>query len=279
MASTNTLTTNKLTDALGAEVLDVDVDRLRNDDALPGAVLDALEQNGILVFRGLCIDDETQVMFSRRLGEIVTFPDQEIPEIFVVSLDPEKTGYAELLKANSGWHIDGTVDPIPAKASMLSAKVLSDRGGDTEFASTYAAYDDLSDEEKNRFANLRVHHSLEAAQRDGGQVNPTPEQLAKWRARCQEHPLVWTHETGRKSLVIGHSADYVVGMPLADGRALLDELNTRATRPERVYRHVWSEGDAVIWDNCGVIHRATPYDPASPREMHRTTLIGQEPIR
>ena len=228
---------------------------------------------------GLGIDDETQVAFSRQLGEVVRFPNPEIPEIFVVSLDPQKTGYAELLKANVGWHMDGTTDPVPAKASMLSAKVLSAEGGDTEFASTYSAYDELSDEEQERFAGLRVHHSLEASQRDGGHENPTPEQLAQWRARWREHPLVWKHESGRKSLVIGHSADYVIGMEFEQGRSLLDELNARATRPERVYRHVWSEGDAVIWDNCGLVHRATPYDPASRREMHRTTLAGDEPIQ
>ena len=161
---------------------------------------------------------------------------------------------------------------------MLSAKVLSAAGGDTEFASTYTAYERLSTEEKERFAALRVWHSQEASQRSGHD-NPTPEQLAAWRKRAREQPLVWTHHTGRRSLVIGHSADHVIGMDHDEGRALLRDLDRRATAPELVYRHHWSQGDTVIWDNRGVLHRVTPYDAGSQREMHRTTLVGDEAIQ
>jgi alpha-ketoglutarate-dependent sulfate ester dioxygenase len=110
--------------------------------------------------------------------------------------------------------------------------------------------------------------------------NPTPEQVQRWRARpTHEHPLVWTHRSGRKSLVLGASADYIVGMDRGEGRALLDELLERATVPDRVYSHSWSIGDTVIWDNRGVLHRAAPYDPESQREMLRTTVLGDEPIQ
>jgi alpha-ketoglutarate-dependent taurine dioxygenase len=276
--ATKSLQVQKLTPTVGAEVLDVDVQRLRDDEDLASAVMDALELHGVLVFRELYVDDQTQVDFSRQLGDVVTFPANAIPEIFIVSLDPQKTEYADLLRANVGWHIDGTLDGVPAKASMLSAKVLSAEGGDTEFASTYSAYEDLSPEEQERLATLRVRHSLAAGQRDGHE-NPTPEQLEQWGKKWREHPLVWTHQTGRKSLVIGHNADYIVGMDVDEGRALIASLNARATRPERVYRHVWSEGDAVLWDNRGLMHRATPYDPSSQREMHRTTLAGDEAVQ
>ena len=90
---------------------------------------------------------------------------------------------------------------------------------------------------------------------------------------------MWTHRSGRKSLVLGASADYVVGMDRDEGRALLAELLDRATAPGLVYRHRWSVGDTVIWDNRGVLHRAAPYDPDSPREMLRTTVLGDEPIQ
>jgi alpha-ketoglutarate-dependent sulfate ester dioxygenase len=93
------------------------------------------------------------------------------------------------------------------------------------------------------------------------------------------HPLVWTHRSGRKSLVLGASADYIVGMDRGEGRTLLDELLERATVPDRVYSHSWSIGDTVIWDNRGVLHRAAPYDPESQREMLRTTVLGDEPIQ
>ena len=89
---------------------------------------------------------------------------------------------------------------------------------------------------------------------------------------------MWTHRSGRKSLVLGASADYVVGMDLDEGRALLDELLGARHRAEKVYSHSWSIGDTVIWDNRGVLHRAAPYDPDSQREMLRTTVLGDEPI-
>jgi alpha-ketoglutarate-dependent taurine dioxygenase len=162
---------------------------------------------------------------------------------------------------------------------MLSAHVLSSQGGETEFASTYAAYDDLTDDEKQRFAMLRVLHSFEASQRLVN-PNPTPDELAGWRQRPdREHPLVWRHRSGRRSLVIGATADHVVGMDRDEGRALLADLQARATAEDRVYRHEWTLGDLVIWDNTGVMHRVQPYDASSPREMHRTTMSGDEAIQ
>ena len=90
---------------------------------------------------------------------------------------------------------------------------------------------------------------------------------------------MWTHRSGRKSLVLGASADYVVGMDRDEGRALLADMLDRATQPHLVYSHRWSVGDMVIWDNNGVLHRAAPYDANSPREMLRTTVLGDEPIQ
>jgi alpha-ketoglutarate-dependent taurine dioxygenase len=278
MATTKTLKTEKLTSTVGAEVLDVDLDRIREDEALPGAVMDALEENGVLVFKQLDMDDETQVAFCRKLGEIATFDGMKVPEIWVISLDPEVNPMADYLEATVYWHIDGTIDPAPAKATMLTAKVLSATGGETEFASTYAAYDDLSDAEKARYEKLRVFHSQVPIQ-SLVHPDPTPEKVAEWRARSREHPLVWTHQSGRKSLVIGQTVDYIVGQDHDEGRVVLDELNARATRPERVYRHEWSEGDTILWDNTGVVHRVQPYSKESRRELHRTTLVGEEAIQ
>ena len=114
-------------------------------------------------------------------------------------------------------------------ATVLSAKQVAESGGETEFANSYAAYDALSDAEKERYGSLRVVHSLEASQRRVT-PDPSPEVLARWRSRrTHEHPLVWTHRSGRKSLVLGASADYIVGMDLDEGRALLAELLDRAT--------------------------------------------------
>jgi alpha-ketoglutarate-dependent taurine dioxygenase len=271
--------TKALTDTVGAEVLGVDRPQLLEDGALPGAVMEALEAHGALVFRGIDVDDDTQIAFSKRLDDVGKAEPAAAPSIYVVSLDPAKSHTAAYTRGTFNWHIDGAQDDVPTKATTLSARAVSDRGGETEFASTYAAYDDLTDEEKDRFEGLRVIHSFEASQR---LVNPDPsaEELARWREKPdKEHPLVWRHRSGRRSLVIGVTADRVVGLDLEEGRALLADLLARATASDRVYRHEWTVGDLVIWDNTGVMHRVTPYDGSSAREMHRTTMSGDEPIR
>lgn len=278
------LTITKLTASVGAEVTGLDPARLGPDEPTGQAVLDALEDNGVLVFRGLRLAPEVQVDFCRLLGEVDHSADGHHPVagIYPISLNPAKNSSAEILKATFDWHIDGCTpldDECPQKATVLSAVQVADWGGETEFANSYAAYDELTDEEKERFGSLRVVHSLEASQRRA-HPDAGPEQVARWQSRrTHEHPLVWTHRSGRKSLVLGASADYVVGMDLDEGRALLQDLLDRATGPDKVYSHDWSVGDTVIWDNRGVLHRAAPYDPASQREMLRTTVLGDEPIR
>ena len=279
------LTITKLTDFVGAEVAGLDSAALAHDDSVGQSILDALEDNGVLVFCGARLDPEAQVAFCRRLGEIDHSSDGHHPVagIYPITLDKSKNASAAFLKATFDWHIDGCTpldgDEYPQKATVLSAVQVAEWGGETEFASSYAAYDALSEDEKARFASVRVVHSLEASQ-SRVYPDPTPEQVARWRSRpTHEHPLVWTHRSGRKSLVLGASADYVVGMDRDEGRALLDALLRRATEPDKVYSHSWSIGDTVIWDNRGVLHRAAPYDPSSQREMLRTTVLGDEPIQ
>ena len=273
------ITTEQLSETVGAAVLGIDRDRLLADEALPAWTLEALEANGVLVFPEIHVDDATQIAFSRTLGRVEVFGKGEHPEIFRVTLDPAKNPVAGYLRGTFDWHIDGMTEDNPIMATILSARAVAERGGDTEFASSYSAYDDLTDDEKQRFASLRVVHSIEASQRRAN-PNPSEAELAMMRSRpVKEHPLVWTHRSGRRSLVLGATADRVVGMEPDESRAFLDDLLARSTRPERVYRHHWSVGDLVIWDNRGVLHRASRYDATSPRDMHRTTLYGDEPVR
>jgi alpha-ketoglutarate-dependent taurine dioxygenase len=272
------IATKKVGTYIGAEVLDVDRDRLLDDDDLPRVCLDALEEHGVLLFRELNIDDETQAAFGRRLGELVHFRNYPNHEVMEISFDPDNPN-APYFASNDYWHMDGALDPIPAKASIMTAHVLAANGGETEFASTYAAYDDLSAEEKERYARLRVIHTFEAIQRLS-YPDPTPAQQAEWDSRAErEHPLVWTHRSGRRSLVFGATVSHVAGMDRAEGRALVRELERRATTADRVLRHTWSVGDLVIWDNRGLVHRACPFDRSEPRRMHRSTLRGDEPIQ
>jgi alpha-ketoglutarate-dependent taurine dioxygenase len=273
------LTTEKLGTTVGAQVVGVDRDRLLDDDAFPEWCLRVLDENGALVFRELHLDDEAQVAFSRKLGRVELVGRGDHPEIFRVTLDPAKNPVAEYLRGTFDWHLDGATDDIPIMATVLSAHAVAASGGETEFASTYAAYDALSEAEQQELLDVRVVHSLEAAQR---LVNPdpSPEELAMWRKRpAKVHPLVWQHRSGRRSLVLGATASHVEGMDIDEGRALLLELLDRSTAPERVYRHEWQVGDLVIWDNRGVLHRACRYDASSARDMHRTTIAGDEPIQ
>jgi alpha-ketoglutarate-dependent taurine dioxygenase len=273
------ITAEKLGASVGAEVVGADGDRLLHDDAFPAWALEALEQCGALVFRGLHLDDAAQVAFSKRLGRVEVFGKGVHPEIFRVTLDPAKNRAAAYLRGTFDWHIDGCTDDVPIMATVLSAHAVAESGGETEFASAYAAFEDLEAAQKERCLALRVVHSLEAAQRLVDN-DPSPEELATWRSRPSKvHPLVWTHQSGRRSLVLGATASHIEGMEPGESRALLAELLAHSTGSERIYRHHWEVGDMVIWDNRGVLHRACPYDAASPRDMHRTTLHGDEPIQ
>src|SRR3954447_3288087 len=194
-----TLTTERLSDSVGALVEGVDRERLLSDDSLPEWCLEALEANGVLVFRGLHLDDATQVAFSKKLGHVEGFNRKgEFPEIFRVTLAPAKNSAAPYLRGTFDWHIDGCTDDIPIMATMLSAHAVADSGGETEFASTYSAYDDLPEGEKERLDSVRVVHTFEAAQRLAND-DPSPEELAMWRSRPSKvHPLVWRHRSGRR---------------------------------------------------------------------------------
>ena len=281
-----------LTPRIGAKVT------IGRDDVLDRAHADeinhALERYGVLVFPEIGLDDDEQVHFSNNLGEIVPIgtkrSDGTRNPVYKISVDPkENPSGAEYIKNTIGWHIDGLFeDGPPPKATLLSARRLSASGGQTEFCSTYAAYDDLPDSEKAFCDTLHIVHTLEASYR-ATHPNPTPEDQEAWRKvesrrdrmgirGEKEHPLVWHHRSGRKSLVLGISADHVMSMPEGESAALLRKLSDHATRREIVYRHEWKVGDLLMWDNCGVMHRVIPYAADSGRLMHRTTLYGVERI-
>jgi alpha-ketoglutarate-dependent taurine dioxygenase len=275
-----TVNTKQLSESVGAEILDVDADRLLHDNAVAPEILELLDRHGVLVFRELHLDDETQVAFSRKLGPVEKVGRRDDgAEIFRVTLDPAKNPAADYLKGTFDWHIDGMTDDIPIMATVLSAHQVAASGGDTEFASTYAAYESLSDEEQDKALGTRVVHSFLAAQKLS-HPNASETDIEFWSKRPPKtHPLVWRHDNGRRSLVLGATTDHVEGMSEDEGRAYLADLLERSTVPERVYRHEWAVGDLVIWDNRGVLHRATRYDPTSARDMHRTTIAGNEAVQ
>lgn len=274
MSTTSRLETVELTPRIGAEI------RAGADALLTGAhvsqLLDLLEERGVVVFREIGLDDRKQVAFARTLGEAI---DQGVDNIYKVTLDPTITATADYLHGTFFWHIDGTVDDIPSKASLLSAHGLAPTGGQTEWANTYAAFADLPNDEKKAFAALRVVHAQEVIQRKAHE-DYSEEDFAEVRSTrpAWSHPLVWTHRSGRKSLVLGLTASHIEGMDQDESRTLLDRLQAWSTQPEYIYHHEWKVGDLVIWDNPGTMHRVIPYAVESGRMMHRTTLAGEEPI-
>jgi alpha-ketoglutarate-dependent taurine dioxygenase len=255
---------------------------IRSDKAtlLGGAhateIRELLEQRGVLVFPRIAFTDEEQIAFTETLGTFAA--EMRGEKIYKVTLDTKINQGADYLKGSLYWHIDGTMNEVPILASLLSSRVLSPTGGDTEFSNTYAAYDDLPDSEKEQLEALRVMHS---AWNTLFYYDPEPriEMLRGMMAiGDRELPLVWTHRSGRKSLVLGATARHVVDMDYRKSAELLVQLRDWATKPQFVYRHTWSVGDLVIWDNTGTMHRATPYDPTSGRLLHRTKLEGEEPF-
>lgn len=234
-----------------------------------------LETRGVLTFPRVDFSDEEQRTFARTLG---TPTDQGERGLHKVSLDTNVTETAKYLRGTVFWHFDGWNDTVPARGTILTARALSATGGQTEFSNTYAAYEELPEERKTQLERLTVAHTMVAIQRGAFEI-VTPEMEADWRRfETTRHPIVWTHRSGRKSLLLGAAAEWIEGMDRDEGDALLVDLKDFARQPRYVYRHEWQVGDMVVWDNCGVLHRVEPYPIDSGRVMHRITLEGEEAI-
>ncbi|WP_309141206.1 TauD/TfdA family dioxygenase [Novosphingobium sp. G106] len=248
-----------------------------------------LDQRGVLLFRGVAPNDDELRMIARSLGDLRLGASKRGADgrtlnegdegVMKISLDANvNPDYARFLPGNHLWHMDGTYEPIPPLATLFTPFKLSQTGGDTCFANTYAAFEDLPAAQKAELEKLRVVHTMQAAlfpvMRD-----VTPEEFAVWYSYPQRsHPLVWHHRSGRKSLVLSTSGAWVEGMPQAKSHDLLQQLMRHTTQDQYVYRHKWQLGDLVIWDNTGAMHRVLPFDRESGREFHRATLNGEEAI-
>ena len=254
------------------------------DRAVVQAIRDSLEERGVLVFPRLHLTDAEQLAFTDAFGQRLDYTKGlergetgAEADVYKIAVGKEGGGLPpEFVLATWFWHMDGvTVDqPLP-KATMLSARHLSPTGGQTEFASTFAAYAELPEAEKRAITDLEVIHRLEAAMRYVFREIDA-DRLARFRqSPAMVMPLVWTQRDGRKSLVLGTHADEVVGMPYTAGRSLIARLMEWAAQPDLVYTHDWKVGDLVVWNNQGLMHRVVPYTDTG-RVMHRTTLAGSE---
>jgi alpha-ketoglutarate-dependent taurine dioxygenase len=247
------------------------------------AIREALELHGVLVFPRIDLTDAEQLAFTDAFGARLNYTSNangnhnDEADVYKVSLGKGGKFDPEFVLATWFWHMDGvTVDqPLP-KATMLSARQLSSTGGQTEFASTFAAYAELPEVEKTAIANLQVIHRLEAAMRWVFKDMSEERRERYRRMPATVLPLVWTQPDGRKSLVLGTHADEVVGQAIPAGRSLIARLMEWAAQPAFSYRHEWELGDFVVWNNCGVMHRVVPYDDNSGRNMHRTSIMGDQ---
>lgn len=270
----------RLAGAVGAEIGGVTL-----SPDLPDATVAAIRriwlEHGVVFFRkqhGL--DAEALVGFARRFGEVIEYPFvkglPEAPEVIpVIKLEHETTNFGGL------WHTDTAYLAAPPMATMLIAREVPPYGGDTLFASGYAAYDALSDGMKQMLAPLRATNSSAKAD-----VTKTREDRLRDSARDDarvvyeaEHPVVRTHpETGQKALYVncGHTTRFA-GMTEAESRPLLEYLFAHQVRPEFTCRFSWQPGSLAFWDNRCVLHNPVNDYHGFRRVMHRVTLAGDRP--
>jgi alpha-ketoglutarate-dependent taurine dioxygenase len=268
------LTTRDLSPTIGSEVI-ADAATLLSG-SLAREIKAKLTERGVLLFRDVHFNDEELNAFAASISPI---DNQDERGNFKVTMDTELNPMALILYGTRAWHMDRLDTALPPLGTLLSPRVLSQEGGETEFANTYAAYEALSDEDKALIAHLEVEHTtanqLRHVELPAGVDFPLGhEGLGGDRA----HPLVWRHRSGRKSLVLGWTATRVIGMDPAESDALIARLIAHAEQPQFTYRHHWRMGDVVMWDNTGTMHRVQPFEEGSKRYLHRVTLAGEEPL-
>ncbi len=283
------LTVRPLTLHIGGEVTGVDLTKpLSREEVV--AIEAAMDKHAVCVFPGQNLTDELQQAFSRnfgpledaRGGNVTKDKDKRLPEgmndVSNLGKDgkplPPDSRQRLFNIGNMLWHSDSSFRAIPAKYSLLSARVVNPKGGNTEFADMRAAYDALDAETKAEIADMVCEHSLMYSRGALGFLDFTDEEKAMFRPVRQS--LVRTHPvTGRKSLYLSSHAGTIVGKTMPEARIILRDLTEHATSPEFVYVHTWRLHDLVVWDNRQTMHRVRRYDERQPRDMRRTTVAGE----
>lgn len=251
------------------------------------AIEAAMDRFGVLVFRGQRFDDEAQLAFSRNFGGLEEatgdinwgqarrIASAHVNDISNLGNDNEvlaRDSRRRLFSlGNRLWHSDSSFKEVPAKYSLLSARLIPTAGGNTEFADMRAAYDALDDETKAECEGLVCEHSQLYSRSMLGFDDFTEDDRRRFKPVLQR--LVRRHpSTGRKSLYLASHAGAIIGWPVPEARALLRDLIEHATDRAFVHAHEWRQWDLVMWDNRATMHRARPFDPGQVRDMHRTTV-------
>jgi alpha-ketoglutarate-dependent taurine dioxygenase len=253
------------------------------DDATWVALHDVWLQFALLIFPGQFLTREDQNAFARRFGDL------EFPATPLSNLDHQGAVHSDpgddvvkLLRGNEGWHHDSTYMPVQAKGAVFCAEIVPAEGGGTGWADMRAAYDALDAETRQAIAELAAYHSLRYSQGRAGLLPTARTDTGDYvgygyhDGEPSLRPLVKIHpDTGRPNLVIGRHAYGIVGMDPDESERLLDRLADEACRSPRVYYHQWQPGDAVVWDNRRLMHRALPYDMTQSRRMWHTRIAGE----
>jgi alpha-ketoglutarate-dependent 2,4-dichlorophenoxyacetate dioxygenase len=266
----------------------IDLTRRLDDDHV-AAIHAGMDRYAVLVFHGQRLDDAQQVAFSRQLGPLEhATGDIHAPQDRRVAMELNDISnldrHGEVLPrddrrrlfglGNLLWHSDSSFKEVPAKYSLLSARVIPKAGGNTEFADMRAAYDTLDEATKREVHDLVCLHSQIYSRGVLGFDDFTPEERTKWAPVRQR--LVRRHPVpGRLSLYLSSHAGAIEGWPTPEARAFLRDLNEHATQRHFVHAHVWQPWDLVMWDNRVTMHRARRFDPAEVRDMRRTTLSNE----
>lgn len=234
----------------------------------------------LLIFPRQYLSREEQIAFARRFGrlEFELSPLSNVKEDGTLIPESDNSDTIKVLKGNMGWHCDSTYMPIQAKGAVFSARVVPKSGGQTGWADMRAAFDALDDELRAKVEKLSAHHSLYYSQAKLGHHPKKGSDYSGYGFHdgpVPLRPLVKVHpETGRKSLVIGRHAYDIPGMNSEESEQLLRDLVVFACKPPRIYHHDWAPGDAVVWDNRCLLHRATPWDMSEPRIMWHSRIAG-----
>jgi alpha-ketoglutarate-dependent taurine dioxygenase len=234
---------------------------------------------GLLIFPGQHLTRDEQVAFARRFGPL----EIEITPISNVSPDgtvrpTEGDDVVKVLQGNMGWHCDSTYMPVQAKGAVFTAHVVPAEAGETDWADMAAAYDALPPDMRAQIAGRSARHSLRYSQGKLGHAHQSGSAYSGYGMTVEDpplRPLVKRHpETGRNCLMVGRHAYGVTGLGEAGSQQLLEALTAFACQPPRTWRHRWTPGDAVIWDNRRLMHRACPWDMSVPRVMYHSRIAG-----
>ncbi len=277
--------------SLAARVTGLDLTRPLSPDQA-AAIEAAMDEHAVLVFPRQEITDEQHVAFTLNFGELETTAGGNVTKQDQARLDARIADVSNLDQhgkplarddrrrmfnlGNQLWHSDSSFRATPAKYSILSGRVVSTSGGNTEFADMRAAYDALDEATKREVEDLVCEHSLLHSRGTLGFDELTADERAMFKPVRQR--LVRTHpKTGRKSLYLSSHAGGIVGWPVPEARAFLRDLNEHATQPRFVYVHRWQPFDLVMWDNRQTMHRVRRFDGTQVRDMRRTTVAGDGP--